>query len=82
LPFAGRSIRAEMKQRKSVAMLRTRVSGRTVIATVIAEMLVIFLAAYWYAGTPGWRHGDEGPPITVHLQFGPHPAPLARTFST
>jgi len=63
-------------------MRRYRVSGKTVIATILGELLVIFLVAYWYAGVPGWGHGDGGPSVTVHLQFAPHPAPLARTYPT
>ena len=66
-------------------MRQYRVSGKIVVATILGELLLIFLAAYWYAGTPGWRHGDEGPPsVTVHLQFVPtsHSAPLARSYHT
>ena len=65
-------------------MRRYRVSRKTAVATILGELLLIFLVAYWYAGTPGWRHDDEGPSVTVHLQFAPtsHPAPLARIYHT
>jgi hypothetical protein len=60
-----------------------RVSGKIVIATLLGELLLIFLAAYWYAGTPGWGHGDEGrPSVTVHFQFTPRAVPLTRSYPT
>ena len=64
-------------------MRHHRVSGRAFAATLAGELLLIFLAAYWYAGAPGWGHGDEGrPSVTVHFQFVPRPMPLARSFPT
>jgi hypothetical protein len=76
---------AEMEHSGGRAMWRYRISAKTMAATVFGELLLIFLAAYMYAGTPGWWHGDEGrPSVTVHLQFAPtsHPAPLARSYPT
>jgi hypothetical protein len=76
---------AEMKHSGGRAMWRYRVSAKTMAATVLGELLLIFIAAYIYAGTPGWLHGDEGiPSVTVHLQFAPtsHSAPLARSYHT
>ena len=64
-------------------MRRSTVPAKAVLATLLGELVLIFLAAYWYAGAPGWGHSDEGrPSITVHLQFGPHPAPLGRSYRT
>lgn len=72
----------EMNCAGEIAMLRRRVSGKTVSAAIGAELLLIVLSVYWYAGTPGWRHDDGGPSVTVHLQYAPHVAPLARGYHT
>jgi hypothetical protein len=58
-------------------------SGKTVLATILVELLLIFLASYWYSGSPGWGHGDEGrPSVTIHFQVTPRPVPLTRSYPT
>ena len=62
-------------------MRRCHVSGKTMLATLVGELLLIIIAAAWYGGVPNWEHGDEGPPsVTVHFQTAP--VPLARSHST